>query len=254
MPNRSNLIYYYDGSFEGLMCCIFESYEKNEIPVNILVTNNAQMTLFMTKEVETDLAKASRVIKSIPLKMGVDAFDFIKRVFLTCLEDKELNLLLFMRLGYTYGPKVMNMLSNDIVHVLFKAVTHLNKESHLFKGFIRFSAFKDGLVAQIEPKNFVLPLLSSHFCSRYPEEHFLIHDKTHDMALIYKPYKAGIIPVEDMRLPDVTEEEKHFRKLWSLYYRTVEIEGRHNPKCRRTNMPKRYWKYLTEFNCIQNLD
>ncbi|NRY56440.1 hypothetical protein [Clostridium acetobutylicum] len=42
MPNRSNLIYYYDGSFEGLMCCVFESYEKNEIPVNILVTNNAQ--------------------------------------------------------------------------------------------------------------------------------------------------------------------------------------------------------------------
>ncbi|WP_341274382.1 DUF4130 domain-containing protein [Clostridium acetobutylicum] len=32
------------------------------------------------------------------------------------------------------------------------------------------------------------------------------------------------------------------------------MEGRHNPKCRRTNMPKRYWKYLTEFNCVQNLD
>ncbi|URZ14519.1 TIGR03915 family putative DNA repair protein [Clostridium felsineum] len=247
MLDRPNLIYYYDGSFEGLMCCVFESYIKNELPVTILLNDKSQMTLFMSKEIETDSKNALRVIKSIPSKMGKAAFDFIKRAFLTCLIDKEINILLFMRLGYKHGSKIMSMLSNDVVNALFKAVTHLDKESHLFKGFIRFSAFKDGLVSEIEPKNYVLPLLIEHFANRYPEEHFLIHDKTHNMALIYEPYKASILPVENMKLPCLTEDEKHFRKLWTHYYKTVEVEGRHNPKCRMTHMPKRYWRYLTEF-------
>ena len=32
MSDRSDLVYAYDGSFVGLMCCIFESYEQKEIP------------------------------------------------------------------------------------------------------------------------------------------------------------------------------------------------------------------------------
>lgn len=252
MPSRSNLIYYYDGSFEGLMCCVFESYEKKEIPMHIFVNESTQMTFFKSKEIETDVTKSQRVLTSIPIKISSSAFNFIQMAFLTCLKDKELYILLFMRLGYKYGSKVMEMLANDVVNTLFKAVKYLGQESHLFMGFIRFSDYNEGLVAQIEPKNYVLPLLNRHFVERYPEERFLIHDKTHDMSLIYEPYKSSIIPVENMKLPEITEEEKHFRNLWSLYYKTVEIEGRHNPKCRRTLMPKRYWKYLTEFNCQGN--
>ena len=32
MPDRTDLVYAYDGSFEGLMCCVFESYALKEIP------------------------------------------------------------------------------------------------------------------------------------------------------------------------------------------------------------------------------
>ena len=35
MPDRANVAYCYDGSFEGLLCCIFESFEKKERPVSI---------------------------------------------------------------------------------------------------------------------------------------------------------------------------------------------------------------------------
>ena len=30
------IIYQYDGSFEGLLCCVFESYTKKERPTAIL--------------------------------------------------------------------------------------------------------------------------------------------------------------------------------------------------------------------------
>ncbi len=251
MLNQSNLIYRYDGSFDGLLCCVFESYDKKEIPMDILLTDTPQTMLFHTKEIMTDSLKSNRVLSSIPRKMGIDALDFVRHAFLTCLTQKELYILLFLRMGYRYGPSVMNMLTDNVVNILFKAVKHLDKESHLLKGFLRFSIFNNLLVAEIEPKNYVLPLMTQHFCERYPEERFLIYDKTHSMALVYQPYQPTVIPIDDLELPEPNEEEQSYQELWRLFYDTIEVQGRHNPECRMSQMPKRYWKYMTEFGCPQ---
>ncbi|MBP2639313.1 MAG: putative metabolism protein [Firmicutes bacterium] len=251
MPNRSNLIYRYDGSFEGLLCCVFESYDQHEIPLDIFSPASLQTTLLPEKDIRTETAKANRVLASIPQKISPAALDFIKRAFLTCHAQKELYILLFLRMGYRYGASVMNMLTDDVVNTLFTAVKHLDKESHLFKGFIRFSVFNNALVAEIEPKNVVLPFLVRHFRERYPEERFLIYDKTHRMGLIYQPYQATIIPIEELDLPETDENERSFRELWQLFYDTIEIKERHNPKCRMSLMPKRYWKNMTEFGSAE---
>ena len=44
-----------------------------------------------------------------------------------------------------------------------------------------------------------------------------------------------------------------YRELWRMFYRTVEVEERHNPKCRMGHMPKRYWRYMTEFSTAEQL-
>ena len=247
MPDQPDLIYRYDGSFEGLLCCVFASYDQKEIPMDIIAPDAPQLMLFEVKDIATDEGKASRVLASIPKKMGTEALDFVRHAFLTNASQKELNILLFLRLGFTHGPSVMDMLADNVVSALFKAVTHLKRESHLLKGFIRFSVANNALTAEIEPKNFVLPLLAEHFCGRYPEEQFLIHDIAHGMALIYQPYRHAIIPIVDLQLPDPDEEELAFRELWRHFYDTIAIEGRYNPQCRMGHMPKRYWKYMTEF-------
>ncbi|HWR45555.1 TIGR03915 family putative DNA repair protein [Sporomusa sp.] len=138
-----------------------------------------------------------------------------------------------------------------MVNTLFKAVNHLDRESHLLKGFLRFSIFNNVLVGEIEPKNYVLPLLVQHFCERYPEERFLIHDKTHGMGLVYQPYQSAVIPIGALELPEVDAQEQTFRELWQLFYDTIAIQGRHNPQCRMSHMPKRYWTYMTEFGRTQ---
>ncbi len=247
MPYQSDLVYRYDGSFDGLLCCVFESYHQQEIPSDILGPGEGQAMLFPAKEIATDEQRARRVRVSIPEKMGSAVLEFVQRAFLTCLPRKELYILLFLRLGYRHGPSVLDMLTDEVVDALHKAVTYLEKESHLLTGFVRFSVANNALTARIEPNNYVLPLLARHFCDRYREERFLIHDQTHGMALIYQPYRHLIIPVEDLQLPEPDEEEIAFRELWRLFYNTIAVEGRLNPKGRQNHMPKRYWKYLTEF-------
>lgn len=241
------MVYQYDGSFDGLLCCVFESVARKEVPEGVYGPDNFQMSMFETRTIETDLTHARRVLASIPKKMGTEASLFVRKAFLTCLPEKEKYIVLFLRMGYEYGPKVMRMLADGVVNTLMKAVKHLTGEAHLLTGFIRFSIHDKALVAQITPKNYVLPILAPHFRGRYPDENFLIYDKTHGDVLVYEHGKTQIFSVERFTLPDPDEEELRFRALWQMFYNTIAVPGRENPRCRMTQMPKRYWENMTEF-------
>lgn len=131
--------------------------------------------------------------------------------------------------------------------MLWKAVQHLGSEAHLLKGFLRFSDQQGVLVGEIEPKNRVLPLLRPHFCTRYSGEHFLIYDRTHRELLIHQPSRWAILPAEDFAPAPPGQEEVTYRRLWRRFYDTIAIRERENPRCRMTNMPKRFWGTMTEF-------
>lgn len=247
MPDGAAVIYRYDGSFDGLLCCVFESYTRRETPADILPMWEAQATLFAEREIITDAASARRVFTSLAKRISYEAQSYVQLGFLTCLPEKAMVLFRFIRLGYRVGTRVTQMLADDTVHVLLKAVQALQHEAHLLSGFLRFSDYGGALAATIEPKNFVLPLMEEHFCGRYPEEHFLIYDAVHGIALTYRPYRCSIIPVESLEFPEADETELKYRRLWRQYYKSIAIESRFNPKCRMTHMPKRFWAHMTEF-------
>lgn len=239
--------YRYDGTFMGFLCCVFESYAAKEIPQNIISEGANQHSLFEGKPIITEEKKAHRVLRSIEPSMGGDAYDFILRSFLTCLPDRELHMLLFLRAGYRHGPAVMNRLADPELHPLFRAVRYLENEVHLYTGFVRFSVYEDRMYAQIKPKNRVLPLLRPHFCQRFPGESLLIYDKTHREALLYEEGEHILMHLPDWHMPEPDAEEKAYRAMWKHFYQNIAIESRINPKLRRNHMPKRYWPDMTEF-------
>jgi probable DNA metabolism protein len=248
MPYRTDLTYSYDGSFEGLLCCVFESYLKKEIPAAIFPDGQHQGLLYRNKAILTDVKKAKRVADSIQEKISRRALRFVLRTFLTCLASKELYILRFLRRGYREGDSILLKLTDPVVSAMAKAVTHLESEACLLLGFVRFSDYGGVLVSVIEPKNYALPLLANHFCDRLRGEAFLLYDKTHQSALLYKEGHKEIVPMEEIVLPAAGEGELYFQALWKKFYDTIAIEGRYNPKCRMTHMPQRYWANMTEFS------
>lgn len=247
MSEHSPVRYTYDGTYEGFLTCVFESFDKREIPQDILPPDQCQLSLIPTREIVTDLQKAHRVRGSIPKKIGPQAASFLESCFLTCLIGKEVLMLDFLRKGYRQGEKILDHLTDDTIYTLQKAVRHLGNESHQLKGFIRFSIYHNILVSVIHPKNLVLPLLRPHFCDRYCNESFLIYDCAHGMGLCYRPYEWRILPMHNLVLEQPDEEEQTYRRLWKEYYDTIAIKERENPICRMSHMPKRYWDYMTEF-------
>lgn len=252
MPSKGPLAlpadveYLYDGSLAGFFCCVHESVYSGEIPALLQEENLAQPSLFIQKQIITNGEKAEKVKRSIREKISPRALELVQTVFLSCLEEKELQLLRFLLLAYREGPMALRMLGHPQVSPIIKAEQHLLGERHLLLGFIRFSDYDGVLGATISPKNFVLPFLANHFISRFAGEEFIIFDKTHKAALLYQNRKQKIIPVEDICFPPENEREEQFQALWKQFYKTISIEARENPTCRMTHMPKRYWENMTE--------
>ena len=243
---HTEMIYTYDGSFAGFLCCVFDSYANREVLTAICRDEDFPPTLFSVRFIPTDPGHAERVHRKI-VKLSPCAADLLHKGFLTCLPEKELHLYRLVVKLLREGPGFLQNFSDETLHPVARAVQHLNGEAHLLKGFVRFSDLGGVLGGEIEPKNRVLPILRGHFCARYQNETFFLYDRTHREALCYASGKAVIRPLESFQMAPPDEAEAHYRLLWKRFYDTIAIKERYNPKCRMTNMPKRYWGTMTEF-------
>ena len=242
----TEMVYCYDGSFDGFLCCIFESYAKHEVLTTINSDEDSEPTLYPTRRIVTDREHARRVYRKIR-QLSPAAADLVRRGFLTCMPDMELHLYHLVAKLLREGPGFLRNLSDETLYPVLKAVRFLGAEAEKLRGFVRFSDFNGVLGSEIEPKNRILPVLRGHFCSRYQNEKFFIYDRTHREAMFYADGKAVILPLEHFQMAPPDETEASYRQLWKRFYDTIAIRERENPRCRMTHMPKRYWNTMTEF-------
>lgn len=239
----ADVVYLYDDSLAGLLCCVFESYVRHEVPQELLPEGTP--VLFPSRQIVTNRENACRVWDG--LRKHGEAADWVRDGWHSCVPNRAQMLFTFIRAAFRYGASVCRRNADVEVAPVLKAVLAARHEAHLFCGFVRFSDYQGVLAAQIEPKAMVLPLLADHFADRFANEVFLIHDMTHGEALFHEGAKTSICPIDALELESPGEEEVAWRRLWRTYYNTIAIEGRYNPKCRMTHMPKRFWKNMTEF-------
>ena len=241
------VIFQYDGTFDGFLCCVFESYVHKELPIAFYSDEESCVLSFYSVRVINTLPEnAQRVYRSL-VKVSAAAAQLLRKAFLTCMEDKELHLYRFVRKLYKEGPAFLKNQADEAYHPIAKAVRHMSGEVEKLRGFVRFSDYSGVLGAEIEPKNRVLPLLRHHFCSRYANESFFIYDRNHKELLLYAKGRSRIIPVDSLQLSLPGEEEVHYRALWKRFYETIAIKERTNPRCQNSFLPKRYRGTMTEF-------
>lgn len=245
--------YHYDGTFAGFLTCVRDIYRHGEPPALFLSPGDDRPSLYPDRWVETDEPLVRRVYARLRERLEPQGLRLVTLGFLTCLEEREQRLAEVIDLGLRVGPGVEKHLENDHVLQVCKAVRHLQRECQLLTGFTRFADHNGLLLGEIAPKNQALPVLRPHFCDRMAGEAFCLFDATHRQLLLHRPGSGhggrgdwAILPAEDFRIPSPGEEERAYQSLWRRFYDAVSIQGRYNPKCRQTHMPKRYWAYLTE--------
>lgn len=238
-------VYQYDGTYNGFLCCVYESYLNKEFPIAFFGDEEC-FSLYPVRTIITAQEHARRVQRSI-IRRSSAADQLLQRAFLTCMEDKELCLYRFIRKLYTQGAGFLKNTADEAYYPLAKAIRHMNGELEKLRGFVRFSEYNGVLGGEIEPKNRVLPLLRSHFCNRYANETFFLYDRTHRELLLYTKGRSRIFRVDQLQLTLPGEEEIQYRRLWKCFFETVAIDERTNSRCQNTHMPKRYRGTMTEF-------
>lgn len=243
----ADVVYCYDGSFEGFLSCVFESFVQHELPFAIWTPERETATLYPLRDIPTDHEKAQRVFRSLGAKLGPETELLVTRDFLSGREDKELLLLRFLHLAFALGPGTVKRMGHPDVAPLYEMQHSLNWEVDKFQGFVRFEDHNGMLAAVIHPKNYILPLLRGHFCGRFPEEDFLIYDAVHQAVLLQQNHRVQLLELaEPLELPPPSAREKELQALWKQFYDTLEIKARHNEKGRMTHCPKRFWGDMVE--------
>ncbi|MEG0332305.1 MAG: TIGR03915 family putative DNA repair protein [Clostridium sp.] len=238
------MVYTYDGSFDGFLTCVYESY-YNKWPDNI-TCHEKYIVSFVDEEkyIEANKEKANKVKKSIKDKLSHTTYKIIYTVFLSSCDNKEKNLLNYIGLLFKYGNSINYHKQNPTIIYVDKIYARVKKEAHRFTGFVRFKDIQGVLYSKIEPDNNILELIASHFKDRFSNEKFIIHDAIRERAIIYDGSSLRIS--EDFNINVEIKIDDVYESLWRGYFKATNIKERENLKHQRGMMPKRYWSNLTE--------
>ena len=236
--------YCYDGSFAGFLCCVFESYARKEIPAEVCPPEEGQLNFFGTRQIFTDEQHARRVAAGLD-RLGREVKDRVTTGFLCTDPGKDLTLLRFVRLCFAQGPRAAQMLGDPDAAAAFAMERAVDNEACRLIEFIRFEE-RDGMLgAVIHPKHRILPLLRGHFCSRLPDENFLIYDAAHGTALLHRDGQVRYLAMERY-IPGTDETELDWQRMWKRFFKALTIEQRRDEKAQMSHVPKRFWQDMCE--------
>lgn len=238
--------YLYDGTFEGLLTCIYYHYKIKKATGIYEVLSYQQSIVNSFNAIETDIEKAEIVSLAVKEKISNEAYIYIYYCFLSSVKYKENIILDFLIFGFKYGKKTMNFFSNEKVLPIKETYIKVSREEQKFLGILRFADVEGILYAKFSPDNDLLILLIDHFADRYKYEKFIIHDEKRKKAAIYSD---GVYRIEDVDISNIeySQQEKMFQNLWKHYFTNLAIKERININLQFQFVPGRYRKNMTEF-------
>ncbi|HOM03169.1 MAG TPA: TIGR03915 family putative DNA repair protein [Acetivibrio sp.] len=240
--------YYYDGTFDGLLTSVYESYYGIALPDRVFRTKNIQQSIWDKNiDIVTDSEKASKVYEAICKKISYDALRNAYHAYLSELDDIDTYILKYLRFGFKMGKSVDLYLTSEEVLKVHSAAKKVRTESHLLLGLLRFKKLKgDIYYAPYSPVHNITFLISGHFVRRLSDQFWVIHDTKRSLAAVYNKVECVFtdLPTELQYQSATTDDE--FESLWKKYFNSICIKDRVNPKLQKHNMPARYWKYLVE--------
>ncbi|MAZ72365.1 MAG: DNA metabolism protein [Flavobacteriaceae bacterium] len=246
----------YDGTFEGFLSAVFQTYEEKHTNVSIEKKELAAATFFSEYScVITDSEKANRVWKGLAQQCTAEGKNNIYKAFLSEIVGIENSLLHFIKRSLSEKRHIDKDFADSEILKIAKTVKMVQREKHRMDAFVRFRLTKDGLYfATVTPDFNVLPLNARHFKNRYADQKWLIYDLKRKYGIYYdlKEIKYVTLQVSEeiykasQATYYFTEDEQAFQELWQNYFTSTNIASRKNMKLHLQHVPKRYWKYLSE--------
>lgn len=243
------IIYLYDGTFEGYLTVVFTCFKYKIIPKLITEEKKYIINLFEDyKIITTDYEKSDRVIEGIK-RISEYSLHNVYTAFLSYKDNKENLLLEYIINLFRFGEKANYMRSINAILEVENIVRNVRREAHRFKGFVRFTELENNILySKIEPDNNVIEIVSNYFKSRLKNENWIIQDTKNKKISLYNKKEFIIIDADETfeKSVNLKIKENKYENLWKCFYKNINIKERKNLRCQRNFMPKKYWKNILE--------
>lgn len=256
------LVYTFDRTLDGLLTAVFDSFALHQ-QAEMLVGEGGVLPMFTEEvhQVTTASDKAQRVWTGLERLLSKEAMRMITVSYLS--EEATLDTPL-----YNYICKVFRLQSDisrnfsdaDVLFVTNTARKVMHEQLRM-KQFMRFQKAKDDTyLAVVSPDHNVLPLVIGHFKDRFRDQSWLIYDAKRrygyysipesdvPLRITFEDEASLPFDLESGKLDEalLSENDKLFQDLWRTYFKAICIRERMNPRKQLNDMPRRYWKYMTE--------
>ncbi len=238
--------YLYDGTSEGLVSAVAAIIGIDPAPETATLAERRDTLfeegLFLRTEPEAVEALFSQFRKQAP--------DVVSTIWYFLMSDAgglETNLLHYVVLALRHGDRVNGYLTHPDVKAVVARARKAGHELHRMKGLLRFEQMRDGAyLARMEPDHNLIHPLAKHFSRRLRDQRWFILDLRRHSAAFWDGHRLSFGTLEAFSRPELSDAEREVQELWRSFFRTVAIPERTNPRLQKSNMPAKYWKYLTE--------
>ncbi|MDR2145162.1 MAG: TIGR03915 family putative DNA repair protein [Tannerella sp.] len=249
-------VFFYDKTFEGLLCAVFDAYSLKIFPEKLLQSGEiAPMFTDKSHTVVSNSAHSKRVWSGLLKKTDNYVCNMLVYVWLSEINGTDELLFRYMCKIFGTSQKVAyNFGDADMLEVgkIARKVAH---EALYIKQFVRFQKTADDIFfAPIRPIYNALPLTVNHFTDRFADQQWIVYDLRRKYGYFYDLHTTREITFADdnhlisSKIDEsiMAKDEKLFQEMWKGYFKAMAIKERINPRLHRKNMPARFWKELTE--------
>lgn len=269
--STAEIAFVFDGSLEGLLSAIFVAYREGNENCDIVKAENLQPRLGQRiVEVDIDEAIALRVQRGIHLRCGPVVFEAVKGSSLSDEPETATIIYRFLRYALSLNKphdcslchkkmKCGGLCTRDSKHSALTDISHpavspfiaINRrvynEREKIMQFLRFEHLEGDLwFARCNPNASVIPLIMDWFAGRFNTQAFVIYDEAHHIAGVYEGHSWYLVKTDHVEVPAHEKDEGLYQQAWKRFYQTIAVESRYNPELRRSFMPKRLWRNITE--------
>lgn len=249
------LAFLFDGTFEGLLCCVFDAYTTKRFPALLLAHGEiTPLTVTATHTVKTNRDNADRVFTGVVRRLSREGKNTLLLAYLSELPGIATLLFRYIRKVLDAPASKEGDFTDSDMLTVDQIARKVFAEHHLLLGFARFQKTAQGIYfAALRPKYNVLSLMLPHFMDRFAGHQWILYDGPRGFGFFHDAGDIKDITLDcplakDGALPEelLAEDEKTFQEMWNKYFAATAIRERSNPKLQARCMPRRYWPYMNE--------
>ncbi|OCG28783.1 hypothetical protein A9G11_10050 [Gilliamella sp. wkB108] len=262
------LVFYYDKTFEGLLCAVFDAFKLKKMPEALVAEGEIEPLLTSESHyVEIRNNKYERVQTALKKKISKITLHQLMSVWLSELPENDLMIFRYICKVFKSPYSIETDFADPDVLTIREISRKVGKEREYLLQFVRFNVLKNPTnnseqmvnekiyFAIVAPIYNALPLVLDFFKDRYADQKWAIYDEKRQYGFLYDLEKIEQISLGDrddliidsqINQKYLSEDEILFQSMWHRYCEALTIKERENHKLQRQQMPKRFWQYLPE--------